>query len=102
MLKFEAYRNALLFSEQNRSTSLRSSNQPVVPQTTGISSFKADLILVTADSGTLKLMATSASESLPSSLFLSIFATIECPLSIAIFSMVLPILPYPKSAIFML
>ena len=46
MLKFEAYRNALLFSEQNCSTSLRSSNQPVVPQTTGISSFKADLTLV--------------------------------------------------------
>ena len=76
MLKFEAYKKALCCVLQKVTTSSYFSNQPVVPETTGIFCSKAALMLETAASGTLKLIATSASEREPSSCSLSRIYTI--------------------------
>ena len=77
-------------------------SQPVVPETTGIPLFIAWLIFANAVDGVLKSIATSVE--LKSKVFAGFsddeVATIVCPFSVANSLILLPILPFPKIAIF--
>ena len=60
MLKFELYKKAPLFFLQKFVIVFISSNQPVVPETTGIFNFKLFNMFSLAALGVLKFIETSA------------------------------------------
>ena len=76
-LKFEAYINAPFFFLQISTASVYLSNQPVVPETTGILLLKQMFILLNASDGILKSIATSALEISLLIVSTSILATIS-------------------------
>ena len=100
ILKLDAYKKAVSEASHIATASWYFSSHPVVPATTGIPLCKALEILAKALLGVLNSIAISAWVISYSSEEASIFRTILCPLSIAIFSMVFPIFPYPNRAIF--
>ena len=103
-LKLEVQKKALPFSSANFLIPSILSAQPVVPQTTGTPSSNAFRQFSSATFGIVNSMAASAlrnaSEWMSSILSTSMRATISCPRERAIFSIILPILPYPIRAIF--
>ena len=104
-LKFDAQKSVLpLVSIALVSCGRASDVHPVVPHTTFTSAAHERFILSTAVCGVVNSRATSAerkaSLSKSSVLSASIIDTISCPLPIAVVSSILPIFPYPISAIF--
>ena len=92
-----------MLSKVSFSTSARFSNHPVVPHTTGTLFLINVVMLLKALSGRVNSIATSTCSSVvvnkSPALCASIITGTVFPLSNAIFSMVLPIFPYPIIAI---